>query len=135
MMDIKENVRPGEEVYRAVKRSKPSCIDEKRGRVTSALFKDEQGVSVDRQGGRTRRASTEAMQKYFQARLKAVAMVQGKDIADAHVQPIPAPSVENAYHMELFADMERTPVTQLQALQLADAASIILWEKGVAWTR
>lgn len=38
-------------LYRAVKRSQPDTIDE-HGKPTPALFKDDNGVSVDRDGDR-----------------------------------------------------------------------------------
>ena len=46
-------------LYRAIKRSQPSTITQRKGklRVSSALFKDENGVSVDKKMKRTEEAA------------------------------------------------------------------------------
>ena len=126
-------IKADEEIYRAVKRSFPSCIDEINHKVKSALFKDNNGVSVDRQGNRTRAESQQAMRAYFQQRLKAIALLYGKDINQANVKPFSAPTTGNLFHVELFADANKGPITQLQALQLADAAELIEWHDEVDW--
>ena len=45
-------VLDNELLYRVIKRSRPDCINSK-GEVSPALFKDKDGVSVDRDGDRT----------------------------------------------------------------------------------
>lgn len=48
---MEETVQRNEMLYRVIKRSQPDSMDEK-GRPTSALFKQDNGVSVDRDGSR-----------------------------------------------------------------------------------
>ena len=48
---MEETVQRHELLYRVIKRSQPDSMDEK-GRPTSALFKQDNGVSVDRDGDR-----------------------------------------------------------------------------------
>ena len=49
---MEETVQRNELLYRVIKRSQPDSMNEK-GRPTSALFKQENGVSVDRDGERS----------------------------------------------------------------------------------
>jgi hypothetical protein len=44
-------IQKTENLYRAIKRSKPDWLD-KEGKITSAMYKDEKGNSVDRDAQR-----------------------------------------------------------------------------------
>ena len=61
-------------LYRAVKRSQPSTIDS-TGRPTSALFKQDNGVSVDRDGQRDEQLIIDTVKANFQKRFKGLVSV------------------------------------------------------------
>ena len=70
-MDIE--VKENENLYRAVKRSNPDYIIGKN-KVSSAMFKDESGVSVSRDGGRSEKEVISSFKDspFWSKRLKAI---------------------------------------------------------------
>ena len=58
------NFRPDEKLFRAVK-NKPVFWNIKTNRVSSAIFKDSHGVSVNRSGDRTDVESVRAMKNKY----------------------------------------------------------------------
>ena len=102
-------------VYRVIKRSKPDTLKRKNGKivgVSSALFKDENGVSVDLKKERTE-----------------------SDILDAEAILLPTPSDDLPYHAEIHKSYDEILLDDIQALQLADACTLILFDENVAWTQ
>lgn len=119
--------------YRVIKRSKPNwiCSD---GTISSAMFKDSEGVSMDRQKDRTEQQCIQAIEKYFGSRTKGVAKLIRCSIDDATVYIYPAYTEMNPYHVELYGTAEKTPVSNLQALRLAQSCKLLYLKEQPAWT-
>jgi hypothetical protein len=120
-------------LYRGIKRSQPSTVRPDGRRVTSALFKDANGVSVDRMGGRTEQAVIVQMKEFFQSRLKGVARLKEQAVMQAEACALPAPTDKNPYHAEIYANIKKQPLTNLQCLKLADACTLIFLDEKVQW--
>ena len=103
-----------------IKRSQPDAMDE-NGYPTSALFKQENGVSVDRDG---RREEEEVIKKFkdrFDKRFKGLVKVGAEVCIDNNMAVIPETS-NNIYHAEIFDNEDKAPLGNLKALILADSS-------------
>lgn len=117
-----------ETLYRVVKRSQPDTMDE-YGNPTSALFKDDNGVSVDRDGGRFEPEVIDRFRDFFGQRFKGLVRVGADVCIDNNMAVIP----DHGYHAEIFDDFRKTPLSQLKALILADSCKIVIFENNIAW--
>ena len=126
-------VLDNELLYRVIKRSRPDCINSK-GEVSPALFKDKDGVSVDRDGDRT---ETEVIsfiiENTFPKRAKAVTMVSAKLCFEIELVVEPAPSLVNPFHANIFMDADENK-RNIQALKLADNCRLVYYDPDMEWT-
>ena len=120
---MEETVQRDEMLYRVIKRSQPDTIDGK-GNPTSALFKQEDGVSVDRDGDRD--------ESVIVGTFKGLAKVQASICIDNDMAVIPE-TKSNIYHAEIFENINKEPLTQLKALILADNSQIVVYNPEVKW--
>lgn len=128
---MEETVQKNELLYRVIKRSQPDSMDEK-GRPTSALFKQENGVSVDRDGERNEVAIIETFKGRFDKRFKGLVKVGADICIENDMAVIPETSL-NIYHAEIFENMDKDPLGQLKALILADQSEVVIYEPEVKW--
>lgn len=128
---MEEMVQRNEMLYRVIKRSQPDTIDND-GRPTSALFKQENGVSVDRDGERDEQDIIRAFKDRFGKRYKGLVRVGANICIDNNMAVIPETS-SNIYHAEIFENVERDPLGQLKALILADKSEVVTYEPEVDW--
>lgn len=132
MTFMEETVQRHEILYRAVKRSQPDTMDE-NGRPTSALFKQADGVSVDRDGGREEKIIIDVFKNRFDRRFKGLIQVGADVCIDNNMAVIPKPSVNDEYHAEIFENSDKQPLGQLKALILADNSEVVVFEPQVKW--
>ena len=128
---MEEAVQRNEMLYRVIKRSQPDTMDND-GHPTSALFKQEDGVSVDRDGERDEQDSIRAFKERFGKRYKGLVRVGANICIDNNMAVIPETS-SNIYHAEIFENLERDPLGQLKALILADKSEVVTYEPEVDW--
>lgn len=121
-----------DKLYRGIKRSQPSFITP-AGNISSAMFKDENGVSVDRAMQRTENEAIERLKDSFGKRLKGVVSLSEKSVSDAAAVLIPAPSRDNPYHAEIYKNIQKEMLTRVQQLILADSCSLIYIDDSVNW--
>ena len=131
-------ISKNENLYRAIKRSKPNSI-QSDGKISSALFKADikidTGVSVDRNGGRSMDQVILAMKKNFDGRLKGIASLIMEVVISAQVYPeFAVPKSSNPYHVNLYKNNTKEPLSSLQALKLADACKLEYQDEQVNWT-
>lgn len=120
---MKEIVSPEELLYRAVK---PIPVYWKDGRITSALFKDSKGVSVDRDGGR----SSENIISNFVTRMgdknvKAIAILKAEQCFNNEMIVIPSPVQDNKYHAEIHCSETKVELSKKQARALANCCQCV----------
>lgn len=124
-----------EEYYRAIKRSQPNCIDEKKNKPTSAFFKDKNGVSMDKKADRTKDMVIDALKNKLSKRFKGIVVLNENDIllrAEAYIHP--APSKDDPYHVELYQNSNKDEISNIQALILADLSKILFINDEPKWT-
>ena len=81
---MEETVQRHELLYRVIKRSQPDSMDEK-GRPTSALFKQDNGVSVDRDGDRDEKIIIKTFKERFDKRFKGLVKVKANVCIDNNI--------------------------------------------------
>lgn len=122
-----EELKQDEELYRAVINS-PSFYLENQGRISSAVFKDTGGCSVDRQKNRSRKDSCSFLvdsQKNNRNGIRAVAMVKVQQCYDANATVAPMPTESNEFHCEILGENGKPPLTNGQAKRLSREALLI----------
>ena len=126
-------VEGSESLYRVVKRSRPDCITANR-KVSPALYKDSNGVSVDRDGGRSEEEIVRFITEVtFPRRAKAIASLLVSTCYGVGSRVEAKPSETNPYHANIYLDSDEEK-GNLQALQLADASQVIYFNEDVEWT-
>lgn len=128
---MEETVQRNELLYRVIKRSQPDSMDE-AGRPTSALFKQEDGVSVDRDGERDEEIIINTFKDRFNKRFKGLVKVGADICIDNNIAVIPETS-SNIYHAEIFENTDKDPLGQLKALILADHSEVVIYDQEVKW--
>ena len=128
---MEETVQRNELLYRVIKRSQPDSMDEK-GRPTSALFKQDNGVSVDRDGDRDEEVIIKTFKERFDRRFKGLVKVGANVCIDNSMAVIPE-TLSNIYHAEIFENAEKVPLGQLKALIVADSSDVVVYEPEVKW--
>ena len=128
---MEATVQRNEVLYRMIKRSQPDAMDED-GHPTSALFKQENGVSVDRDGGREEEEIIKKFKDRFDKRFKGLVRVGAEVCIDNNMAVIPETS-NNIYHAEIFDNEDKAPLGNLKALILADSSEVVIYETQVNW--
>ncbi len=88
---MEATVQRNEVLYRMIKRSQPDAMDE-NGHLTSALFKQENSVSVDRDGGREEEEIIKKFKDRFDKRFKGLVKVGAEVCIDINMAVIPETS-------------------------------------------
>lgn len=133
MAMVGDVVEGSESLYRVVKRSRPDCITA-NGKVSPALYKDSNGVSVDRDGGRNEEEIVRFITEVtFPRRAKAIASLLSSTCYGVGFRVEAAPSEINPYHANIYLD-EDEQKGNLQALQLADECQVVYFDEDVEWT-
>lgn len=120
-----------ETLYRMIKRSWPDTMG--NGRPTSALFKDENGVSVDRDGGRSEKEVEGAFRARFKRSFKGLVSV-GADVCLDNAMAVIPETEYSKFHAAIYDDDRKTPLRSVCALMLADAAKVVVYDRNVQWT-
>jgi len=113
-------INDSERLYKAIKKSIPGQWNEKLDQPTSAAFKDSQGVSVDRDGGRSDGKIIHSFKESFD--LRAVISVTAQQCWDQGTHPIAKPLSDNPYHAEIHRSPEKIMLTAGQAKRLSRLA-------------
>ncbi len=118
MVDCKETL------HRAIK-PKPQFWDTKTNRVTSALFKDSHGVSVDRNAGKSdEQIKHEFLSKFSE--LKGDARLTAGFCFDNFCRVEANPTLNNKHHA-LILGQTSVELTKGQAKRLAENSTIVIY--------
>lgn len=132
---MRRDIQAYEQLYRAVKRSKPDWLDSKN-RPTSAMFKDANGVSVDRDDKREESEIVSFMCEFsLPKRVKGIVRLAVSECFSAGTKVEAAPSEVNPYHANIFLDYSDIRRQNIQALKLARASSLIFFDATKEWTQ
>ena len=131
---LSNDIQANEQLYRAVKRSRPDWLDG-NNRPTSAMFKDADGVSVDRDGAREEPEIFSFMcENSFPRRVKGIVRLSASECFSAGTKVEAAPSECNPYHANIFLDSCDIRKQSIQALKLARASSLVFFDEAKEWT-
>ena len=116
--DFPEN----EKLYRAVfPETQRPLFWKKNGKVSSAAFKDKNGLSVERGNFRSDENVIQDMKTYFSGSIISVTVEQCAEV-NAVVKYLP--SSRSKYHSEIHSSNEKILLTDRQAKHLANSAII-----------
>ena len=122
----KNTILDEEVLYRAVLSSYPNAIV--NGKATPALFMDNGGASVERDGEREEFEIIEVLKQRFFRRencYKAAAKISAKDCRSVNTFPIATGNVKNVYHAEIHDSEHIKPIGLVKAIQLASLCEIL----------
>ncbi len=111
-----------EKLYRAV--YPPEIMPlfwKENGEVSSAVFKDKKGLSVERAGNRDERSVVTYMRMFFQGMIISVTVHDCK-ACDAVLKYLP--TRRSIYHSEIHGSEDRVLLSQSQCKHLAKAARV-----------
>lgn len=92
----------------------------KEGVPSSAAFKDSKGLSVDRDGGRSKSECIKALQEKIGT--KAIVSFTAGGCRSIGVFPIAKPLSDNPFHAEVHKNVSEVQLTSSQAKKLRDIA-------------
>lgn len=128
---MKDKIEKQEMLYRAIKRSRPDWLE--KGKPTPAMFKDENGNSVDRDDNRSIEEIVQFMRDTtFGKRLKGVVKLNAGDCMNIGTKVVAAQTEKNPYHANIFLDDDEKMGT-LQALMLADVSVVAYIDSEIKW--
>ena len=131
---LSKDIKVHEQLYRAVKRSKPDWLDG-NNHPTSAMFKDAGGVSVDRDGTRGEAEIINFMCNIsLPKRVKGIVRLSASECFSAGTKVESAPSEVNQYHANIFLDSHDIHIQNIQALKLARASKLVFFDETKEWT-
>lgn len=117
-MDMNK-IEDSEILYRVVKNSDPDGFVQ--GKPTAALFMDEKGASVDRDGGREEKEIVGTFKKRFGRRddYKTAVKISAGDCRTVGTYPNPVGNRKNKYHAEIQESENEIVISLFKAIQLA----------------
>lgn len=114
--------QPKEKLYRAI-RPIPRLWDWEKNRPSPAAFIDANGLSVDRDGGRTDNAIVSSFTSKF-GQLQGVVNVSAAECTEIQAVVVPKPT-SNQYHAEIHGSIDEKRLSKIQALRLSQICTIV----------
>lgn len=119
-----EFIENEEVLYRAFTLSKPNGF--KDGNPTAALFLDENGVSVDRDGSRSEEDIIDRLKNRFKKQgYDCSIKISAEKCRECNTYPIPKPSRTNKYHAEIHQSETELCIDLFNALKLAKLCEVV----------
>ena len=99
------------------------------------MFKDANGVSVDRGGNREEPEIFRFMREVsLPKRVKGIVRLSASECRGADAKVESAPSEVNPYHANIFLDSSDIRKFNIQALKLARASKLVFFDEAKEWT-
>ena len=116
-----------EKLYRAVfPQSQVEMFWRKDGKVSSAAFRDPEGLSVERGDFRDDKSVIAEMQSFFKGCIVSVTAEQCKDVKAIVCYK---PTKRSVYHSEIHGSEEKPELSPSQRKKLANVAKMEYYEK------
>lgn len=123
-MDMSK-IEDEEILYRAIKESYPDALTQD-GLPTAALFLDEKGLSVERDGEREEAIIIQALKdKFPENEYHACVKISALTCRQIETYPIPTHNKKNIYHAEIHDSPEKKQIDILKAIQLAHLCQLV----------
>ncbi len=111
-------IKPHEILYRGISIN-PIVWNQDTNRPSSAAFKQSNSLSVDREGGRSRKDIFDSLRKNVKNTLKAIAWISAKQCFERNMKVRPDPMEINQYHALIDDNDSRIGVGKTNARFLA----------------
>lgn len=122
---MEENFDRSEKLHRYVI-TNPDYWKTAEGRPSSAVFKDSNGVSVDRDGGRNDdEIITTFKNRFGQENIRAIVCVNAGYCIDIGAHLVYSPEPDNVYHSLILESPERITLKPSKAKNLAKNCSVV----------
>lgn len=118
---LNEHIDDIEFLYRRIILN-PNCWDFENNRPSSAIFKDSNGVSVDRQGNRD---DQDIIDKYKDYGIRGLIKILTSDCRDIETYPIYKPVSDNIHHCEIHDSESKIQISGSKAKKLRDKSIVI----------
>jgi hypothetical protein len=118
---LEEYIENNEFLYRRVILN-PNFWDFENNRPSSAIYKDSNGVSVDRQHNRS---DKDIIEQYKEYPIRAIAKVLTATCRNIETYPIYKPVSDNIYHCEILDAIDKVQISGSKAKKLRDNSEII----------
>ncbi len=120
---LPETIEDAEVLYRSVPNIEGYWNPE-TGAVSSAVYSDSNGVSVDRDGGRDETTIIAVFEERFSVARGIVALEAGQCRSQG-AHPVARPVAENPYHAEIHQSVDRVELTRGCRKKLRDACQLV----------
>lgn len=100
----------------------PNYWDFESNKPTSAIFKDSNGVSVDRQWNRN---DSEIIEGFKVFEIRAVVKILTATCRDLEANPVYKPVESNIFHSEIHDSIHKVQISGSKAKRLRDSSQII----------
>lgn len=123
-MDLNK-IEDYEFLYRVVRNSYPDAFV--NGKPTAALFMDSNGVSVERDGGKSEEVIVAACRRRFGRwdDYKAAVKLTAGECRNVSTYPNPVGNHKNEYHAEIHDSAQVVEIGLLKAMQLAAICRVV----------
>lgn len=115
----KNVIEDGEVLYRAALTTMPTSFDEDGG-VLPAIFMDEKGASVERNGERDEQTVLDVLKDKFLHKIIGVVKITAGECRTCETYPIATHNSSNKYHAEVHDSPTQKEIHILKAMQLAE---------------
>lgn len=131
----KDKIEDSEILYRVVRKSDPDGFVD--GKPTAALFMDEKGTSVDRDGGRPEQEIVEKFKYRFRKNsdYKTSVKIAAGECRNINTYPNPIGNKKNKYHAEIWDSKDEQLVSLLKAILLAQRCEEVQCNDNVLVTK
>lgn len=123
---LNEHIEDNEFLYRRIILN-PNFWDFEKNRPSSAIFKDSNGASVDRQHNRT---DNDVIEIYKDYEIRGITKVLTSTCRNLDTYPVYKPIPDNIYHCEIHESIEKVQLSSSKAKKLRDN-SIVIFTKEV----
>ncbi len=120
---LDNHISDKERLYRVIIRD-PSWWSYKRNKPSTAAFKDANGVSVDRAGGRPNEDCIKYLTNRFRRNLRAIVSLTGQECRACDTFPKYARSKNNKYHSLILDGPDIVEISTPKALYLCNKANL-----------
>lgn len=96
-------------------------------RPSSAVFKDERGVSVDRDGGRKEHQVVEDFNNRMSGR--GLVSILAKTCREIGTEPLAKPLKDNIYHREIYDSSGSPQIGRSKLKKMSEAAKVVKYPK------
>lgn len=120
----KDKIDDNEILYRVVRKSYFNPFS-RTGKLLGAVFIDDDGTSVDRDGERKEADIIESLKKRFKNDYDFSVKITAFDCRKAKTFPNPTGNKKNKYHAEIWESETEIKISQQKANQLASLCAII----------